>query len=302
MKVDTEVYKSSLDELYDGVYYVDQERKIRYWNKAAERLTGYKSSEVVGKPCSDILTHIDDKGVNFCKGDCPLAKTTVDGRAREADLYLLHKNGHRVPVSIRVAPIRDANGQITGAVQIFSDKSPVVTVRQRLEQCEKMALLDPLTNCPNRRYIKMNLNSRLDEMHRYGWPFGILFIDIDHFKRVNDAYGHDVGDEILKMIAKTLLNNLRPFDILGRWGGEEFTAIIANVKEQQLYSIANRFRLLVENSALHKGPDTVRVTVSIGATFAESNDTIDALLKRADQLMYHSKISGRNRVSMNLDG
>ncbi|NIM03314.1 diguanylate cyclase [bacterium] len=301
MKVDTEVYKSSLDELYDGVYYVDRERKIRYWNKAAERLTGYKSSEVMGKLCSDILTHIDDKGVNFCKEDCPLARTTVDGRAREADLYLLHKNGHRVPVSIRVAPIRDANGQITGAVQIFSDKSPVVTVRQRLEQCEKIALLDPLTNCPNRRYIKMNLNSRLDEMHRYGWPFGILFIDIDHFKRVNDVYGHDVGDEILKMIAKTLLNNLRPFDILGRWGGEEFTAIVANINEQQLYSIANRFRLLVENSALHKGPDTVRVTISIGATFVKPNDTIDALLKRADQLMYHSKISGCNRVSMNLD-
>lgn len=301
MMVDTEFYKRSLDELYDGVYYVDRDRKIRYWNKAAERLTGYKSSEVVGKRCSDILMHIDDKGVNFCKKECPLAKTTVDGRPREADLYLLHKNGHRVPVSIRVAPIRDSSGQITGAFQIFSDKSPVVTVRQRLEQCEKMALLDPLTNSPNRRYIRMNLNSRLDEMSRYGWPFGVLFIDIDHFKRVNDVYGHDVGDEILKMIAKTLLNNLRPFDLLGRWGGEEFTAIIANVNEQQLYSIANRFRLLVENSALHKESDTVRVTVSIGAAFAQSNDTMDKLLKRADQLMYHSKISGRNRVSMSQD-
>jgi diguanylate cyclase (GGDEF)-like protein/PAS domain S-box-containing protein len=301
MAVDKEFYKSSLDRLYDGVYYVDRNRKIKYWNKAAERLTGYKSSEVVGKYCSDILTHINDKGVNLCKGQCPLTKTIADGRAREADLYFLHKHGHRVPVSIRVAPIRDSSGRITGVVQIFSDKSSVVTVRQRLEQCEKMALLDPLTNSPNRRYVKMNLNSRLDEMSRYGWPFGVLFIDIDHFKKVNDVYGHDVGDEILKMIAKTLLNNLRPFDILGRWGGEEFTAIIANINEQQLYSIANRFRLLVENSALHKEPNIIRVTISIGATFAQSNDTMDTLLKRADQLMYHSKISGRNRVSMNLD-
>jgi len=301
MTVDNEFYKSSLDRLYDGVYYVDRNRKIKYWNKAAERLTGYKSSEIIDKRCSDILTHIDDKGVNLCKGQCPLTKTIVDGRAREADLYLLHKDGHRVPVSIRMVPIRDSSGQITGAVQIFSDKSPVVTVRQKLEQCEKMALLDPLTNSPNRRYIKMNLNSRLDEMSRYGWTFGILFIDIDHFKKVNDIHGHDVGDEILKMIAKTLLNNLRPFDVLGRWGGEEFTAIIANINEQQLYFIANRFRLLVENSALHKGSDIIRVTISIGATFAQSNDTMDTLLKRADQLMYHSKLSGRNRVSMNLD-
>ncbi len=103
------------------------------------------------------------------------------------------------------------------------------------------------------------------------------------------------------MIAKTLLNNLRPFDVLGRWGGEEFTAIIANINEQQLYFIANRFRLLVENSALHKGSDIIQVTISIGATFAQSNDTMDTLLKRADQLMYHSKLSGRNRVSMKLD-
>lgn len=301
MRVDNEFYKSSLDKLYDGVYYVDRNRKIKYWNKAAERLTGYKSSEIIDKRCSDILTHIDDKGVNLCKEQCPLTKTIVDGRAREADLYLLHKDGHRVPVSIRMAPIRDLSGQIAGAVQIFSDKSPVVTVRQKLEQCEKMALLDSLTNSPNRRYIKMNLNSRLDEMSRYSRTFGVLFIDIDHFKKVNDIHGHDVGDEILKMIAKTLLNNLRPFDVLGRWGGEEFTAIIANVNEQQLYSIANRFRLLVENSALHKGSDIIQVTISIGATFAQSNDTMDTLLKRADQLMYHSKLSGRNRVSMNLD-
>jgi PAS domain S-box-containing protein len=217
MRVDNEFYKSSLDRLYDGVYYVDQNRKIKYWNKAAERLTGYKSSEVVGKRCSDILTHIDDKGVNFCKGPCPLAKTTVDGRAREADLYLLHKDGHRVPVSIRMAPIRDSSGQIAGAVQIFSDKSPVVTVRQKLEQCEKMALLDPLTNSPNRRYIKMNLNSRLDEMSRYSRTFGVLFIDIDHFKKVNDIHGHDVGDEILKMIAKTFKTFRRLHNRTTQW-------------------------------------------------------------------------------------
>ena len=245
--------------------------------------------------------HINDKGTNLCKERCPLTKTIVDGRPREVEVYLLHKNGHRVPVLARVSPIRDSSGQIIGAVQMFTDRSSVVTVRQRLERCQKMALLDPLTNSPNRRYIKMNLHSRLDEMRRYGWSFGVLFIDIDHFKRVNDIYGHDVGDEVLKMIARTLLSNLRPFDILGRWGGEEFTAIIVNVNEEQLYSIANRFRLLVENSALHRGPNIIRVTISIGATFAQANDTIDTLLKRADELMYHSKTTGRNRVSMKLN-
>jgi len=301
MMTDDPLYKGLLDNLYDGTYYVDRDRKIKYWNKTAARLTSYKSSEVVGKPCSNILTHIDKKGVNLCKRHCPLAKTIADGRLREAELYLLHKSGNRLPVLIRVAPIRDSSGKIVGAVQMFNDRSSAVAVRQRLERCEKMALLDPLTDSPNRRYIRMSLRSRLDEMFRYGWRFGILFMDIDHFKRVNDVYGHDAGDEVLKMIARTLLNNSRPFDILGRWGGEEFTAIITNVTEEHLYSIANRFRLLVENSVVHTGSEPIRVTISIGATFAERNDTADTLLRRADRLMYHSKTCGRNRVSTRLD-
>jgi len=302
MTVDNDFYKNLLNNLYDGVYYVDKDRKIKFWNRAAERLTGYKSARMLGKRCSDnILMHIDSEGVNLCKGQCPLLETMVDGRPREAELYLHHKDGHRFPVLIRVAPVRDSSGKIVGAVEIFSDNSPKFAVLQRLEDCEKKALLDSLTNVPNRRYIEMNLLSRFDEMHRYNWLFGILFIDIDHFKRVNDVYGHDVGDEVLKMIAMTLLNNLRPFDVLGRWGGEEFIAIIVNVNREQLYSTANRFRMLVEHSGLHKRAEIVRTTISIGATIVQPNDTMDTLVKRADQLMYNSKISGRNRVSMELN-
>jgi diguanylate cyclase (GGDEF)-like protein len=144
----------------------------------------------------------------------------------------------------------------------------------------------------------MNLDARLSEMLRYGWPFGVLFIDIDHFKEVNDVYGHDVGDEVLKMIANTFMNNSRPFDAVGRWGGEEFVAIILNVTEDRLYAIADRLRMLVEQSSLSVGRDTIRVTISIGATLALENDTAETLIRRSDQLMYRAKTSGRNCVSM----
>ena len=300
--IDGEFYKNLLDNVHDGIYYVDRDRKIKYWNKVAEELTGYKSSEVLGNYCFDnLLMDIDSEGVDLCKERCPLVEAISDGHPREVELYFHHKDGHRVPVIVRVAPMRDSRGEITGAVEVFTDNSARVAILQRLQDCEKMALLDPLTNLPNRRYIEMNLDSRLDEMHRYGWTFGVLFIDIDHFKKINDRYGHEVGDEVLNMIGKTLLTNLRPFDILGRWGGEELIAIIVNVDEQQLYSTANRFRLLVEHSGLHRGSDIVRATISIGATLSQASDTIDTLLKRADQLMYRSKTSGRNRVSMKLD-
>jgi diguanylate cyclase (GGDEF)-like protein len=160
-----------------------------------------------------------------------------------------------------------------------------------------MALLDPLTELPNRRCINLQLRSRIDELKRYEWPCGVLFIDIDNFKVVNDEYGHGIGDKVLKMVGRTLSSSLRSYDILGRYGGEEFFAIVANVDSAQLYSFADRLRLLVEQSSLTTGSDTVSVTISIGATLARSNDTLDTVIKRADRLMYHSKTAGRNRIS-----
>ena len=288
--------------MYDGVYFVDRTRKITYWNRGAERISGYQSSEVVEKRCSDnILMHVDDKGTSLCKGMCPLAKTIIDGATRETEAYLHHKNGHRLPVLIRTTPLYDANGSVVGGVEIFSDNSSQVAMRQRSEELQKMALFDALTGAANRRYIEMHLETRLNELQRYGWPFGILFIDIDHFKRVNDTYGHDAGDKVLKMVAETLMTNLRTFDILGRWGGEEFVAIIVNVDKELLYSIAHRFCLLIEQSGLSLNSALLRVTVSIGATFAHAGDTVEQLVKSADRLMYLSKTSGRNRVSMSLD-
>jgi diguanylate cyclase (GGDEF)-like protein len=134
-------------------------------------------------------------------------------------------------------------------------------------------------------------------MWRYGWQFGIVLIDIDHFKNVNDLYGHEIGDRALKMVAQTLLKNLRSFDVIGRWGGEEFLAIIMNVRKDPLRSIANRFRVLVEQSSFSVGNDIVQVTISLGTTLARSDDTTADLLKRVETLMYQSKSGGRNRVS-----
>lgn len=300
--VDNEFYRNLLDNLYDGVYFVDFERKITYWNKSAERITGYKSSELIGKHCWDnILIHIDDHGNNLCKRSCPLEETIADGHPRETEAYLHHKDGHRVPVLIRTAPIRNPAGTVVGAIEIFSDNSSKIAFLHRIEELQRMAILDHLTGLTNRRYIEMSLEARLSEMHRYGWPFGVLFIDIDNFKRINDVYGHDTGDEVLKMVARTFINNSRPFDTVGRWGGEEFVAIILNVSEDLLYSIANRLRILVEQSSLSADSDNIRVTISVGATFAQQTDTVETLLKRADQLMYQSKIAGRNCVTMKLD-
>ena len=220
MPEDDTPYKSCLDNLYDGVYFLDPNRKITYWNKAAERLTGYRADEVLGTCCKDnVLMHVDAGGICLCDRSCPAAETLADGQLRQADVFLHHKDGHRIPVSVRVAPIHGTNNEIMGAIQIFSDDSPKAAMAQRIEELRKLALYDPLTGLGNRRYGEMFLQTRFEEMRRYDWPFGIFFIDIDHFKRVNDVHGHDVGDKVLAMVAKTLAANVRSFDVVTRWGG-----------------------------------------------------------------------------------
>lgn len=300
MKDREDFYRTVLDHLDEGIYFVDQDGRITYWNKGAERISGFDSSEVTGSRCSDdLLVHVDEQGNALCTGGhCPLKKTITDGAAREAEIYLHHKEGHRVPVSVRVVPIRDTDGRIVGAVETFSDNSARIAALQRMEELEKMAYVDPLTGLANRRYTEISLRARLEEVRRYGWPLGVLLTDIDHFKKVNDEHGHDVGDRVLKMVAQTLRKASRTFDIVGRWGGEEFLSLAPNLNRDELHALANRFRVLVEQSSLPVNSDTVRVTVSLGATLARSDDSVITLLKRADTLMYQSKTCGRNQVSV----
>jgi diguanylate cyclase (GGDEF)-like protein len=193
--------------------------------------------------------------------------------------------------------VRDSKGEVVGAVETFSDNSSQVAMRQDMETLQKLALIDPLTGLANRRSVNATLRSKIDEFKRYGLSFGLLFIDIDWFKRINDTYGHKVGDDVLRMVANTLSKNVRPFDLMGRWGGEEFVGIIANVDEKRLSSLAHRLRLLVEQSSLMVESDTVSVTISVGATLSSPGDTMETIMERADRLMFKSKDSGRNRVS-----
>ncbi len=295
----TAIYQEVLNNLYEGVYFLDTDRTISFWNQGAERITGYVAPEVMGRPCADdILCHLDQEGTSLCQDDCPAARTLEDGQSREADVFLLHRNGHRVPVRIRVAPIMDAAGHIIGAVEVFADNSSRETLRDRIDLLEKLTGLDPLTQLPNRRRLEEEIQARLAESERYGLTFGILFADIDRFKTVNDTHGHATGDEVLKMVGNTMLNALRPFDIAGRWGGEEFLAVVVNVDLEILSGVAERMRSLVAQSRLPHEGEYITVTLSIGACLVMPGDDGEALFKRADQGLYRSKAGGRNQVTI----
>ena len=284
-----------LNTLYDGLYLVDRSRQILYWNKAAERISGFTAAEAIGKHCYDnLLNHVDINGEQLCLARCPLAATIADGQPREMEIYLHHKDGHRIPVSVRATPLTDPEGNIIGAIELFSDISKQPANTLRVKELEKLALLDGLTQLANRTYLENEIRVRIAETRRLHVPFGVLFIDVDHFKKFNDTYGHSLGDEVLKSIALTMTANARPFDVYGRWGGEEFMGIIRNVDAQELVQVGNRLRALVAQAFLVRNGQRLQVTVSIGATLVGEKDRPESLVCRADALLYKSKAAGRN--------
>jgi len=299
MSHEDQFYKRLLESLPDGVYLVDPERRITFWNRGAERITGFSATEVLGRRCMDnILQHTDDQGCELCCNGCPLAAVMVDGASRDMELYLRHKEGHRVPVTVRAEALRDGAGRIVGAVETFADSTSARTIRDRNAELEALALLDPLTGIGNRRFVETRLLAGLDAFQRYGWRCGVLLFDIDHFKKVNDVHGHGVGDRILRIVARTLAGSLRTVDSLGRWGGEEFLAVVSNTTAAQLRNAAARLRVLVERSAYEQEGRMLRVTVSAGGATVREGDTVSRLVERADRLMYRAKTLGRNRVEI----
>lgn len=291
--------KDLLENLNDGVYFVDRSRKIVYWNKMAQEITDYSADEVIGARCSDdILMHVDDKGNHLCNGMCPLAETIADGVSRKAEAYLHHKKGHRIPVLLRTTPLKNDRGEIIGAAELFTDISVQMQLKEKIDELETLAMLDHLTRLPNRHYIEQELQSSLEEMSRARLFFGVIFLDIDGFKVFNDDFGHSQGDRVLRIVANTLKASSRPYDIFGRWGGEEFLGIIRNVDLQLLFNISERYRILIENSTLRLNNRILGITVSIGATMARETDTISSIVHRADSLMYDSKQSGKNRITI----
>lgn len=300
MPDEKDFYKDIIDNLYDGVYFVDRDRQITYWNKGAERITGYSAGQAVGRRCRDnLLNHVTANGVQLCLTHCPLAAVMEDGQPREAEVYLHHADGHRVPVVVRATALRDESGKIVGAIETFSNNSNVIHARRRLSEMHQLARTDSLTGIGNRQHIEGRLRAAIVEFEKVQDTAGLLFMDIDQFKRINDTYGHDVGDMALCMVANTIRHALRATDAIGRWGGEEFIAILNDIyDEQMLHAAAEKVRTLIAASRLDIQDHHLTVTASIGATRLYSNDTPESLIRRADGLMYRSKQAGGNRVTV----
>ncbi len=163
------------------------------------------------------------------------------------------------------------------------------------EELKRLATTDRLTEAYNRTKFNEIIEREVERVKRYNQPLSIIIFDIDHFKNVNDEYGHNAGDRVLKTIADIVRENIRKIDYFVRWGGEEFMIISSDTGLQEAYLLAERIRQTIEDYMFE---DVGKVTVSLGITEFEENDTPDSLIKRADDAMYEAKKKGRNRIEM----
>jgi diguanylate cyclase (GGDEF)-like protein/PAS domain S-box-containing protein len=294
-------YEAILSGVSEGVYVTDRNREILFWNPACEEITGYGRTQAVGSHCFDsMLVHVDSSGRHLCDEGCPLAATLDDGLPREAEVFLHHREGHRLPVRVRTRALRSSEGEIVAAVETFDTVADKIAALEQVKELQELVYLDALTGIANRRFLQQAIDSRIAEQRRYGWVFGLIMMDVDHFKAVNDTYGHEAGDLVLQMIGTTLRMATRSFDVVGRWGGEEFLVVAANATDQELEIIAERYRMLIENSdvPVAGAGAALRVTISAGASMVKERDDAVAAMDRVDKLLYRSKSEGRNRVSL----
>lgn len=292
-----QLYLAIINNLCDGVYYVDLNRTILFWNKAAEEITGYSAEEIVGSQCQNTqLNHIDNEGRPLCLVGCPLFATLIDGKQRQANVFVRHKKGHRIPILVNIFPMRE-HGEIIGAIEVFTQNSPKVYEDDLVEQLSGIAMHDGLTGLPNRRYLESFLEYKLHECSRFGKECAVVFADIDDFSQFNNHYGHEAGDAVLINMAASLRQTVQKSDMIGRWGGEEFVGIFSVAKEYDAPILAEKFRQLVSNTEILHAGQPLSTTVSVGVTLATKNDTVQSIIDRADKLMYKSKEKGKNRVS-----
>lgn len=292
-------FRQLLEELYEGVYFVDAQRRITYWNRAAQHMSGYSSDEVIGHFCQDnILNHVDDAGNQLCFGRCPLVQTIENGLPHECELFLHHKKGHRVPVRVHVTPIRDAHRNIIGAVEMFVEVHSSKQRTDLVQQLEKRGFLDPLTAMGNRRFLEIELFKALQDFRQHGLPFGAVLADLDHLRVINEHYGHEIGDQVLRAVAETLSRTVSESHIVGRWSVDEFLILVPNASIDHLGDIAERCRSLVERTSVPLGANQVGATISAGASPVDALDTMELFVRRLEGLLQRSKYAGRNRVTV----
>lgn len=279
----------------DAMIVIDNNHRIVLFNKGAETMFGYTQKEAQGQRLDLLMPerfHLQHDGMvdEFSSG--ALDSKTMGRRNRQ--IYGRRKDGNEFLASAQIMRLGDKNARFFGAV--FRDISQS---KKTEEELLHLASIDPLTNALNRREFTLMADREALRSNRYHHPLSLLMIDIDHFKKLNDSHGHTAGDKVLQRLSTLCINTLRNVDLFGRWGGEEFAALLPETDIEGASIIAERLRKIIADNVLTYNDQKISFTVSIGiAQYKDGETTLEAPLGRADSATYDAKKAGRNRISV----
>lgn len=290
--IERERAQITLDSIGDAVVSTDFRGRIIYLNHAAERLTGYEHPSVVSLPVANVVRLIH-AGTGIPVQD-PAADSIINNEKRFAGDHtlLVRSDGSRVPVEVSSTPIHDRLGGVVGAVLVARD----ITAAQELsDRLSRLALYDNLTGLPNRILFADRLDNAISRSIRTGKSLCVLYIDLDNFKVINDTWGHDAGDQLLKVAAERLQQCVRESDTVSRHGGDEFLALLIDCAASDAgIPCAQKIVDALSAPCALSGREAV-LSASVGiAVFPEDATEREALVRAADGAMYRAKSAGRN--------
>lgn len=282
----------TLDSIGDAIVNTDVAGRVTYLNTIAEALTGWPFGEAIGRPVEEVIRIVD--AMTRVIVENPMVQAALEGKAvgLAPNCVLISRGGVESAIEDSASAIRDDNGVIAGAVMVFRDVS---AARARTQRMEHLVQHDSLTELANRVLLNDRLTQAVALARREQRQVALLFVDIDHFKTVNDTLGHDIGDRLLRSVAQRLLRCVRTSDTVSRFGGDEFVILLPEVVQAQDAALAAETMLRMFDAPHSIDQHELKVSLSIGiATFPNDGDNADLLVRRADLAMYRAKASGRN--------
>jgi diguanylate cyclase (GGDEF)-like protein len=293
---DTLFQAKLLDNMYDAVIFVDAAEQVAAWNHGAERLTGIPGNSIRQRRWNpDLLGLRDEKGNVVLEADCPIECALRSGAQSLRRMTVCGRSGRAVSVDTHAMPVVGESGAILGAILLLHDASSETSLEQRCQSLYEKATKDGLTQVANRAEFDRVHKMFIAAHEQQKAPCSMIICDIDHFKLVNDTYGHQAGDEAIQGLATLLKSACHPGDLVARYGGEEFVMLCADCDNATAARRAEQVRKTISQLA-HAKLNGHAITVSFGVTEIQPGDTAETMLRRADRALLMAKSKGRNMV------
>jgi diguanylate cyclase (GGDEF)-like protein len=288
--------KRLLDNMHDAAVFIDAALRVTFWNHGAERLTGISNSSVKQRQWSSgLLSMLNEKGEPLDSDDCPVIAAVNSGVQSLRRLTISGRTGEPKAVDTHTIAVVSDDGTNLGAILLLHDASSETSLEKRCQNLHEKATKDPMTQVANRAEFDRALEMFVNAHKQHRVPCSLIICDLDEFKQINDTYGHQAGDEVIKLLATLLKNSCRPGDFAARYGGEEFVMLCADCDNATVARRAEQIRKVLANTA-QPALNGRAVTASFGVTEIQPGDTPETMLRRADRGLLMAKAKGRNVV------